>query len=85
MPRLDAASRNESWLRHVLRCASHRADIAAGTTLSLKVDANNVTHIEALVVDPTSISKLKKGVLYLGIGLVAENPGETPEGHGEEL
>jgi len=38
-------------------------NIAAGTTLALEVLDSGVTHIEALVVDPTSIKKVLTGVL----------------------
>ncbi len=39
------------------------SNIAAGTALSCEVDADDVTHIEAHVVDPTSIKKVRAGVL----------------------
>jgi len=39
------------------------SNIAAGTALSCEVDARDVTHIEAHIVDPTSIKKVRAGVL----------------------
>jgi phage head maturation protease len=38
-------------------------NIAAGTTLSMKVAEDGLTHIEALVVDPVSVKKVLAGVL----------------------
>jgi hypothetical protein len=37
--------------------------IAAGTAIEASVDDNGVTHLGALIVDPSSVKKVKTGVL----------------------